>query len=74
MAEDPLERANLKERRKDIYERIVADWHAWNATMLPQIPESFIETYTGATLADHYGLQKASGAPDPGLLPTAQTR
>ena len=64
VVDDPLERANLKERRKDLYDRIVAEWLDWNASMLPEIAESFTETYTGAQLADHLGLQKATGAPD----------
>ena len=34
---DPLERANLKERQKDDYRRMVRDWFDWNATMLPEI-------------------------------------
>jgi arylsulfatase A-like enzyme len=67
VVEDPLERANLKERRKDIYERLVAEWHSWNATMLPEIVESNTRAFTGEELADHYGSQQASGAPDPSL-------
>jgi hypothetical protein len=40
--------------------------------MLPEIAESFIESYTGEELADHYGAQKPSGAPDPTVpLPPA---
>jgi len=54
---DPRERANLKARRKDMFDRMVADWEAWNMTMLPQIPDSFGETYTAAQLADHIGAQ-----------------
>jgi arylsulfatase A-like enzyme len=65
VVEDPLERANLKDRRSDVYDRLVAEWHAWNAGMLPEIAESFIEAYTGAELADRYGAQKPSGEPDP---------
>jgi arylsulfatase A-like enzyme len=53
---DPLERANLKERRRDVYDRLVAEWEAWNAAMLPEVPDSFTESYTGAQLADRYGL------------------
>ena len=53
---DPRERANLKERRRDIYDRMVAEWEAWNAAMLPEIPDSFAEFYTSAQLADHIGL------------------
>jgi arylsulfatase A-like enzyme len=65
VVEDPLERANLKNRRRDVYDRLVAEWHDWNAGMLPEIAESFIEAYTGAELADRYGAQKPSGEPDP---------
>jgi arylsulfatase A-like enzyme len=53
---DPLERANLKERRRDVYDSLVAEWEAWNAAMLPEVPDSFTESYTGAQLADRYGL------------------
>jgi hypothetical protein len=76
VVEDPLERGNLKERRKDVYDRIVAEWQAWNASMLPEIAESFTRSFTGEELADHYGSQKASEAPDPTVLlsPTAQSR
>jgi arylsulfatase A-like enzyme len=56
LAQDPMERANLKERRKDIYERLVAEWNEWNATMLPLDPESFTGGFTGAQLADHFGV------------------
>jgi arylsulfatase A-like enzyme len=55
VADDPRERANLKERRKDLFDRMVADWNEWNGTMLPEIPDSFGETYTAAQLADHIG-------------------
>jgi arylsulfatase A-like enzyme len=72
VVEDPLERANLRERHKDIYDRIVAEWHTWNASMLPEVTESFTNSFTGEELADHYGGQKPSGAPDPTLpLPQA---
>src|SRR5262249_21257974 len=38
VAQDPMERANLKVRHKDVYARLVVAWHAWNATMLPLDP------------------------------------
>ncbi len=57
VAGDPMERANLKERRKDIYDRLVADWNAWNARMLPLAPESSTGGFTGAQLADHFGVE-----------------
>jgi arylsulfatase A-like enzyme len=76
VVEDPLERGNLKERHKDVYDRLVAEWQAWNASMLPEIAESFTRSFTGEELADHYGSQQASGAPDPTvpLPPAAQSR
>ncbi|ACL62410.1 sulfatase family protein [Methylobacterium nodulans] len=54
---DPLERANLKARRPEDFARMEASWRAWNATMLPEKPDSFTESYTGAQLADHFGVQ-----------------
>ena len=32
---DPRERANLKDREKDVFDRLKVDWEAWNGTMLP---------------------------------------
>src|SRR5437660_8706908 len=52
VVEDPLERANLKERRRDVYDRLGAAWEAWNAAMLPEVPDSCAESYTGAQRAD----------------------
>jgi arylsulfatase A-like enzyme len=57
---DPMERANLKERWKEVYDRLVAEWDEWNSTMLPLDPQSFTGGFTGAELADHFGV-KASG-------------
>ena len=57
VAQDPMERANLKERRRDVYERLVAEWKEWNATMLPLDPHSFTLGLTGAQLADHFGVR-----------------
>ena len=53
VVEDPMERANLKERRKDVYERLVADWYDWNTGMLPEVNESSTGGFTGDQLADH---------------------
>jgi arylsulfatase A-like enzyme len=35
---DPRERANLKDRERDRFERLKADWAEWNAQMLPYPP------------------------------------
>jgi arylsulfatase A-like enzyme len=64
VVDDPMERANLKQRHKDIYDRLVEEWLAWNATMLPEIDESFTDTFTGDQLADHIGLPAATGKAD----------
>jgi arylsulfatase A-like enzyme len=67
VADDPLERANLKERHKDIYERLIGEWDAWNATMLPESPTSSTDNFTGAEMADHIGTKKVTLEPDPEL-------
>jgi arylsulfatase A-like enzyme len=63
---DPMERANLKDRQREVYDRLVADWHAWNRTMLPEIAASSTTSFTGAQLADHINTPTASREPDPG--------
>ena len=64
VADDPLERANLKVRRKDVYDRLAATWLEWNATMLPEVDESFTEGHSGADFADHVGSPKATTKAD----------
>ncbi len=53
---DPRERANLRDRRRDLADRLVAEWTDWNAAMLPEIPDSAGERFSAAQLADHIGL------------------
>ena len=57
VADDPMERANLKERRKDIYERLVKEWNGWNATMLAIVSDSSTGYFKANELADHIGAQ-----------------
>jgi arylsulfatase A-like enzyme len=64
VVDDPMERANLKERRKDIYDRLSAAWLDWNATMLPEIDESFTGSNTGDLWADHIGAKPATTKAD----------
>jgi arylsulfatase A-like enzyme len=64
VVDDPMERANLKTRQKDVYDRIVAEWDEWNAGMLPEIDESSTDNFTGEQLADHIGTQRTSGRAD----------
>lgn len=56
VVEDPRERANLKERQRATFARLTAEWAVWNAAMLPEIPDSFGESFTAAGYADHIGL------------------
>jgi arylsulfatase A-like enzyme len=67
VVDDPLERANLKDRHKDIYAKLAEDWNGWNATMLPETASSFTENFTGAEIADHIGTKPVTLAPDPEL-------
>jgi arylsulfatase A-like enzyme len=64
VVEDPMERANLKERQPDAYSRLIADWSAWNATMIPELDASYSDNFTGELLADHIGTPKATGKAD----------
>ncbi len=52
---DPLERANLKSRQPEVYRRLVAEYEAWNATMLPEDPAAFSTSPNPAVTADRYG-------------------
>jgi arylsulfatase A-like enzyme len=61
---DPLERANLKHRQEDDYRRLLREWFDWNATMLPEIRESFTAGFSGEDLADHYGAKESDQKPD----------
>src|SRR6266436_2074561 len=36
VVKDPRERANLKDRHKDVFDRVKNDWTTWNETMLPE--------------------------------------
>jgi arylsulfatase A-like enzyme len=56
VVEDPRERANLKERQAAAFARLAAECATWNALMLPEIPDSFGESFTAARYADHIGL------------------
>ncbi len=64
VVDDPLERANLKGRHKDIYQRLVREWYDWNATMLKEVEEGFTHSFTGQDLADHFGAKEPDQKPD----------
>lgn len=53
--EDPMERANLKNSHADVYAELVAEFEAWNATMLPNDPLADTYLPTGDHFADRNG-------------------
>jgi arylsulfatase A-like enzyme len=71
VVQDPRERGNLRNRHKEVFERLRSDWESWNATMLPERSRPAPYGFTGDQLADHYGLanprpaQASSSAPAP---------
>ena len=56
VVEDPLERANLKARQPEIYQRLVAEFRAWDAQILPLDKTSGTWGFSGAQAADHFGV------------------
>lgn len=55
VVEDPLERANLKERQPEVFARLARQWDGWNAGMLPFTRANYSYSLSGEDLADHYG-------------------
>lgn len=56
VVKDQRERANYKDREKDVFDRLKADWKAWNSTILPERSRPATYTNAGELLADHYGV------------------
>jgi arylsulfatase A-like enzyme len=65
VVQDPRERANLKGRHRDVFERLKSDWEAWNATMLEERPRPAAWGQPGNVLADHYGVVNPAPAAPP---------
>jgi arylsulfatase A-like enzyme len=68
VVQDPRERANLKERHNDVFDRLKDDWEAWNATMLEERPRPAAYGQPGNVMADHYGVVNPPVAPPPSAL------
>jgi hypothetical protein len=64
VVEDPLERANLKDRQPSVYKRMVQSYDEWQRTMLPLDPAASTYGFQPDQLADHYSPQAlpSSGA------------
>ncbi len=59
VADDPLERANLKQRDAEVFERMQQAWEEWNMTMLPDRNDVRSGPLGYADeLADHYGVKR----------------
>jgi arylsulfatase A-like enzyme len=65
LVKDPRERANLKDRNKEVFDRLKTDWAAWNSTMLVERPRPAPYNNPGNALADHYGVVNQGPAAAP---------
>jgi hypothetical protein len=65
VVDDPLERANLKGRRREVYDRLVGEWKRMELHDAPRKPKSYTENFTGADMADHFGAKPVTLDPDP---------
>ena len=63
VVDDPLERANMKARRPDIFEDLVQKYEAWDQRMLPLDMEAASSGFSGADLADHFGVSRRRVTP-----------
>ena len=57
VVDDPQERANLKGRLPDVYARLVAEYRAWDARMLPLDKKASTWGFSGKDAADHFGVK-----------------
>ena len=56
VVKDPRERANYKDREKDVFTRLKTDWETWNSTILPERSRPATYENAGELVADHYGV------------------
>lgn len=69
VVEDPMERANLRQRDPATHDRLAREWREWNATMLPEIAGSFTASPEAKNVADRIGVGTTSQDPDLPTLP-----
>lgn len=59
VVEDPLERANLRDRQPDVFRRMKQYYEVWNTTMLPDADDVTTGPLGYADeVADHFGVQR----------------
>jgi arylsulfatase A-like enzyme len=63
VAKDPRERANLKGRYPEIFDRLKSQWEAWNSAMLAERPRPARYGQPGEFMADHYGVTNQKTEP-----------
>ena len=51
-----FERADLKLRQAEAFNRLKTEWEVWDKPMLPQKPGIQPYRHPGEVMADHYGL------------------
>lgn len=56
VSQDPLERANLKNREPARFAELERAWQSWNSSMLPLDPKSNTFGFDASELADHFGV------------------
>jgi arylsulfatase A-like enzyme len=57
VVDDPQERANLKGRLPDVYQRLLGEFRAWDAQMLPLDKKAATWGFSGKDAADHFGVK-----------------
>jgi arylsulfatase A-like enzyme len=62
---DQRERANLKDRYRDVFERLRTRWLEWDATFLPITDDVYTHGVTPDAQADHYVPDPPVGGPAP---------
>jgi len=58
VVDDPMERANHKDRDPERFARLKKLYAEWNATMLPLDPKAATWGFSGKDVADHYGVKE----------------
>ena len=75
VVEDPLERGNLKERHKDVYDRIVAEWQRGTRRCCRKSPRASPARSPGEESPTTTARNKQAGRPiQPSLCPRPRSR
>jgi arylsulfatase A-like enzyme len=58
IARDPMERANLKARRPEVFDELKSAFDRWNASMLPYEDENYSHGFQPSQMADHFAAEE----------------